>query len=71
MDKPVETEEQQIRRVAKQIQDILVENKMAMTPTISIQRAKEKLPLETPPPSKLIVPGDGANLLGDADFMQP
>ncbi len=42
--------EEKIRRVAKRIQDILVEERCAMIPTISIQVVEEQKIVTPPPP---------------------
>ncbi|MES2006867.1 MAG: hypothetical protein V4436_02030 [Patescibacteria group bacterium] len=70
-------EQERIRAVAKQIQDILVTNKMVMTPNISIGlveeppldlTGKEKGSILTP---EAIAKQESENPLLQADFMQP
>lgn len=72
-----EEEKQKINDVAKQIQEILVANKMAMTPSISIGMVEDKVESPLTPPG-IIVPEPEPviltpenNLMNQADFMQP
>ncbi len=66
-------QQQRIKDVAKQIQDILIENKMAMTPTISIGLVEEeKGPELYVPPTGIVTPENAKEKdpLFEADFMQ-
>ncbi len=67
----IETPQEKIMRVAKQMQQILNDEGMSMTPTIELQIIKKESPIITPPDKILsspVVPPE-ENLMNAADFM--
>lgn len=69
-----ETPQEKIMRVAKQMQQILNDEGMSMTPTIELQIVKKKSALDiiTPPTTILSSPElpPEENLMNQADFMK-
>lgn len=78
MNNQSETTEQRIRRVAAEITDLLVKNRLVMLPTISLQEVKEKKeePLITPEPPSIKTLEDiekerAADPFLNSDLMKP
>ena len=78
-----QSDKEKIQAVAKQIQQLLIDNHMAMTPSISIAMVDEEVTKEplisVPEVPSIILPNQDEpaiitpdnNLMNEADFMQP